>query len=132
MRENPNRRMRKNVGTVSYGRASNPCWGASVSRKDTDQGASANCRSTYSRQFEEHFGGLSSSQKTKLAHQLGHESFESLLAASRVVTLSDGSQWWFTADRNGAWTAWNLCPIEFSESSPTSSNNAISTVVTGR
>ncbi len=60
------------------------------------------------------FEHLSSLQKLLLARQLGYDSFSSMLAASTVVTLSDGSAWWLTADRYGAWTAWNLCRIEFS------------------
>jgi hypothetical protein len=65
------------------------------------------------------FEQLSPLQKLMLARQLGYASFGSMLAASTVVTLSDGSAWWLTADRYGAWTAWNLCNIEFPESGRT-------------
>jgi hypothetical protein len=65
----------------------------------------------------EAFAQLSASQKDVLARQLGYDSFDRLLQASTVVTLSDGSVWWMTADRNGAWTAWNLCALQ---SPPTS------------
>ena len=61
--------------------------------------------------FEETFEQLSPLQKLLLARQLGYESFDSLLAASTVVTLSDGSAWWLSADRHGEWTAWNLCNL---------------------
>ena len=56
------------------------------------------------------FEQLTSQQKLLLAH-----SWVTILsivcAASTVVTLSDGSKWWVTADRYGVWTAWNLCVI---------------------
>src|SRR4051812_30535948 len=55
------------------------------------------------------FGRLSPLQKLLLSRQLGYDSFSSMLDASTVATLSDGSSWWLTADRLGAWTAWNLC-----------------------
>jgi len=58
------------------------------------------------------FAHLPASQKLQLARRLGYDSFASLLAASTVVTLSDGSTWWLTADRFGGWTAWNLCAID--------------------
>jgi hypothetical protein len=61
--------------------------------------------------LEDAFEQLSSAQKLLLARQLGYDSFDNMLAASRAVTLSDGSAWWLTADRNGAWTAWNLCTL---------------------
>jgi hypothetical protein len=63
--------------------------------------------------LEETFKRVSLSQKTLLARQLGFESFDGLVAASTVATLSDGSRWWLTADRFGAWMAWNLCALEF-------------------
>jgi hypothetical protein len=72
------------------------------------------------RLLEEAFEQLSSPQKSMLAHQLGYDSFAGVLAASTVVTLSDGSAWWLTADRNGSWTAWNLCSIGFSQGCQTS------------
>jgi hypothetical protein len=59
------------------------------------------------------FGRLSPSQKLVLSRQLGYDSFSNMLAASTVATLSDGSSWWLTADRYGAWTAWNLCQLDF-------------------
>jgi len=65
---------------------------------------------TLQKTFEE----LSSPQKLRLARQLGYDSYNNMLAASTVVTLSDGSAWWLTADRYGAWTAWNLCRLNFS------------------
>ncbi len=61
--------------------------------------------------FEETFEQLSPLQRLLLARRLGYESFDSLLAASTVVTLSDGSAWWLSADRHGEWTAWNLCTL---------------------
>ncbi len=64
--------------------------------------------------LESSFEYLSVSQKEMLARQLGYESFDALLKASKMVTLSDGSMWWMTADRNGVLTAWNLCPLESS------------------
>lgn len=70
--------------------------------------------------LEKTFEPLSPLQKRLLARRLGHASFGSLLAASSVVTLSDGSAWWLTADRNGAWTAWNLCNIESPNDAKTS------------
>jgi hypothetical protein len=66
------------------------------------------------------FAHLPASQKEKLARQLGYESFDRLLQASKVVTLSDGSTWWLTADRNGVLTPWNLCALE---SPPTAQAN---------
>ena len=54
---------------------------------------------------------ISASEKQLVAQQLGYDSFESLLASSTILTLSDGSKWWVTADRHGSWTAWNLCSI---------------------
>jgi len=62
--------------------------------------------------LEKKFEQLSTLQKLQLARRLGYDSFGSMLAASTVLTLSDGSAWWLTADRNGAQTAWNLCRIE--------------------
>jgi len=63
--------------------------------------------------LEHTFEQLSPLQKLVLARQLGYESFDSMIIASTVVVLSDGSAWWLTADRAGAWTAWNLCALEF-------------------
>jgi hypothetical protein len=63
--------------------------------------------------LEKTFGGLSPLQKLLLSRQFGYDSFSSMLAASTVATLSDGSSWWLTADRFGAWTAWNLCQLDF-------------------
>jgi|tagenome__1003787_1003787.scaffolds.fasta_scaffold20952317_2 hypothetical protein len=63
------------------------------------------------------FGRLSVSQKLLLSRQLGYVSFSDMLAASTVATLSDGSSWWLTADRYGAWTAWNLCQLDLQFSS---------------
>jgi hypothetical protein len=63
--------------------------------------------------LEDTFKQVSLPQKSLLARQLGFDSFEDLVAASTVATLSDGSRWWLTADRFGAWTAWNLCALEF-------------------
>jgi hypothetical protein len=62
---------------------------------------------------DEKFGQLSTLQKLLLARQLGYDSFDSMLAASTVVSLSDGSTWWLTADRFGGRTAWNLCQLDF-------------------
>jgi hypothetical protein len=67
--------------------------------------------------LEATFEQLSDSQKVLLARQLGYESFRSMVAASTIVTLSDGSVWWLTADRYGGWTAWNLCTLESPQSS---------------
>jgi hypothetical protein len=63
--------------------------------------------------LNEKFSQLSTLQKLLLARQLGFESFDSMLAASTVVSLSDGSTWWLTADRFGGRIAWNLCQLEF-------------------
>jgi hypothetical protein len=63
--------------------------------------------------LDEKFGQLSTLQKLLLARQLGYDSFDSMLAASTVVSLSDGSTWWLTADRFGGRTAWNLCQLDF-------------------
>src|SRR5436309_13682271 len=65
------------------------------------------------RALDEKLGQLSTVQKLLLARQLGYDSFDSMLAASTVVSLSDGSTWWLTADRFGGRTAWNLCQLEF-------------------
>jgi hypothetical protein len=54
---------------------------------------------------------LTHAQKSQLGRQFGYPSFDSMLAASRVVTLSDGSAWWLTNDRGGGWTAWKLCAL---------------------
>ncbi len=59
------------------------------------------------------FGQLSPLQKLLLSRRLGYDSFNGMLAASTIATLSDGSSWWLTADRQGAWTAWNLCQLDF-------------------
>jgi len=108
--------------------ARRPHWSAPgrfVGRADGSQNAMGPTRSNrglgaYSRapQTQSIQSGLKSaldqipeSQKDLLARQLGHDSFEAVLQASTVVTLSDGSTWWITADRNGAWTAWNLCTL---------------------
>jgi hypothetical protein len=72
----------------------------------SSQVAKARLKKTFSR--------LSPLQKLLLARQLGYDSFSSMLAASTVATLSDGSSWWLTADRYGAWTAWNLCQLDIS------------------
>jgi hypothetical protein len=69
--------------------------------------------------LESSFEHLSASQKEMLARQLGHASFDALVKASKVVTLSDGSIWWMTADRNGALTAWNLCALQGAPSAQT-------------
>jgi hypothetical protein len=66
--------------------------------------------------LDEKFRQLSPLQKLLLARQLGYDSFSSMLAASTVVTLSDGSRWWVTADQYGGRMAWNLCQLEFSQS----------------
>jgi hypothetical protein len=66
------------------------------------------------------FAHLPASQKERLARQLGYDSFDRLLQASKVVTLSDGSTWWLTADRNGVVTPWNFCALE---SAPTAQAN---------
>jgi hypothetical protein len=58
------------------------------------------------------FAGLSPLTKLQLARQLGYGSFDQMLEASRMITLPDGSSWWLTADRYGAWAAWNLCMFE--------------------
>jgi hypothetical protein len=63
--------------------------------------------------LDEKFSQLSTVQKLLLARQLGYDSFDSMLAASTVVSLSDGSTWWLTADRFGGRTAWNLCQLPF-------------------
>jgi hypothetical protein len=55
---------------------------------------------------------LSPIQKRELAKQLGYESFESLLAASHVIVLADGSDWCLTRDICGGWMAWNVCTID--------------------
>ncbi len=55
---------------------------------------------------------LSSAQKHELARQFGYDSLESLIAASSVMTLSDGSAWCLTANPSGAWTIWNVCAID--------------------
>lgn len=55
---------------------------------------------------------LSATQKERLARQLGYDSVDSMIAASTVVTLSDGAAWWLTIDRFGSWAVWNLCPID--------------------
>jgi hypothetical protein len=65
--------------------------------------------------LDDKFGQLSTLQKLLLARQLGYDSFDSMLAASTVVSLSDGSTWWLTADRFGGRTAWNLCQLEFQQ-----------------
>lgn len=62
--------------------------------------------------LEKTFSGLSSLQKLLLSRQFGYDSFNNMVAASTVATLSDGSSWWLTADRYGAWTAWNLCQLD--------------------
>ena len=88
----------------------------------------AECSSELAKQtLEESFKQVSPSQKMLLARQLGFESFAGLAAASTVVTLSDGSRWWLTADRFGAWTTWNLCALEFPPS-----NDASETATTRR
>src|SRR6478672_7566735 len=76
--------------------------------------------------LESSFEHLSVSQKEMLARQLGHASFSELLQASKVVTLSDGSRWWMTADRNGALTAWNLCALQGTQPAHTSERAASS------
>ena len=58
---------------------------------------------------------LSTSQKQELAKQLGYESFDDLLAASNVMTLSDGSTWCLTADRSGAWLVWNVYAVDIAQ-----------------
>ena len=54
---------------------------------------------------------LTARQKQRLAKRLGYESFDNVIAASTVLTLSDGSSWWLTVDLIGRRTAWNLCAI---------------------
>jgi hypothetical protein len=62
--------------------------------------------------LEKSFEHVPALQKLLLAQQLGYESFSSMLAASTLLRLSDGSTWWLTADRNGVWMVWNHCSIE--------------------
>jgi len=69
--------------------------------------------------LENTFSQLSPLQKLLLSRRLGYDSFNNMLAASTVATLSDGSSWWLTADRDGAWTAWNLCQLELAHSGQT-------------
>lgn len=78
------------------------------------------CSERVRKTLEENFEQLSSPQRFLLAGQLGYESFDKLLDASTVVTLSDGSVWWLTADQFGAWTAWNLYAIGFPQDGQTS------------
>jgi hypothetical protein len=54
---------------------------------------------------------LTARQKQRLAQRLGYESFDNVIAASTVITLSDGSSWWLTVDLIGRRTAWNLFAI---------------------
>jgi hypothetical protein len=75
--------------------------------------------------LEKTFDRLSSLQKLLLSQQFGYESFSSMLAASTVATLSDGSSWWLTTDRYGAWTAWNLCHLDFPSSAGRDSNKVL-------
>jgi hypothetical protein len=72
--------------------------------------------------LDEKFRQLSPLQKLLLARQLGYDSFSSMLAASTIVSLSDGSTWWVTADQYGGRTAWNLCQLEFSPSAETNAD----------
>ena len=56
-----------------------------VANKQSSDGASL--------ELDQKFGQLSSLQRLLLARQLGYDSFDSMIAASTVVSLSDGSTW---------------------------------------
>jgi hypothetical protein len=107
----------KSVRVSSNNRAANDGHSDKLENGSACSGNSAQAElaaAAEKRLLEESFEQLSSSQKSLLARQLGYDSFANLLAASKIVTLSDGSTWWLTADRFGAWTAWNCCAIGMS------------------
>jgi hypothetical protein len=62
--------------------------------------------------LEAYLDQLTELQKAQLARRLGYSSIEMMVAGSTFMTLSDGSAWWLTKDRDGDWTTWNLCAID--------------------